>query len=188
MATRKGMDTDAGTGKAEEGKAKGGRFKKRASTMLGGESIRAGADASRQAFGKAFADEESGRSETFMQARRRLGVDADQIAHAGNSFRTEALIYATITTVLVLTGLCGLFFGLFYSSFIVSVSVLCVSFALGSLGFRAAFRNWQIRNGRLGGLTVFTHSPAEWFPRKIDSEAFRSRDVAVQSEDGRRVR
>ncbi|GAB5390171.1 MAG: hypothetical protein Alpg2KO_31390 [Alphaproteobacteria bacterium] len=180
MATRKGVDEDASTGKDDGGKpGRGSRFKKRADTMLGGESIRAGRDAGKQAFDRAFADERSARSETFAQARRRMGVDPEQIAAAGNSFRLEAMIYLAISLFLLVSGLLGPIIGIGYTSGFVAFAVICVGVALGSMGLRAAFRNWQIRNGRLGGFEVYLYSPAEWLPRKVSAEMFRSRDVAA---------
>lgn len=105
--------------------------------------------------------------ETFDEALNRLGIKKDKeeehLQKVYNSFKLKTLIYlffsiatALLNTMNILTGNKNIVVFGFYTFVLVLVL----------FSFNSAFRCYQIRERKLGGLKIFFLSFKEWYPKK----------------------
>jgi hypothetical protein len=159
-------------------KRKGGRFRAKAESLVGADSVREGAEENRRLFDVVNQGAVRGRMETFDEARDRLGASERDIQAAQTREKLVAFICAGLGLFMVVYGLYlaatagtvdpdtgRLVPGSRFSGLMASLASLCMSIVVSALAYRAAFRNWQIRNRRLGGLEQFLASPKNWLPK-----------------------
>ncbi|MEM6902001.1 MAG: hypothetical protein AAF556_02015 [Pseudomonadota bacterium] len=136
------------------------------------KDIRETAGLARNMFSAIFESRGEARQETFQEAVKRQSLSPADLLAAYKRQRGTYLLFLGISIVVVLYVLNMFLTAASVSSLMIAVLSLGPMTVLFTIAFRAAFRSWQIRHQRLGGLNEFLASWREWWPRSVTESHF----------------
>jgi cation transport ATPase len=162
-------EADDQTGKKARKKKPGNWFQR---TIFPVKDVTDTAKMARSMLDTIIEGEGSARQETFEQAVKRQNLGNEELHAAYKRQRIIVFVMLGISVLAIAYALNMLLTATSGTQFFISVMACMPITVLLVAAFRAAFRAWQIRNKRLGGLDVFLKSQKEWWPPSINPSHF----------------